>query len=194
VARVLIYDNKAHRSSGLTADSMLEVKAVPAPLPILWILGGAFGLVVVALLLVIVLRSGSKGGKRRGGAAAAPSAPIVAGRPQTSSPVIAGGTAPAYATRAVLSGPTGTYTVHQGAEVRAGRDAAQCAIVLNDGRVSSVHTSLKVEQGQLLVRDDGSNNGTFVDGMQLAAGTWTPLRHGGSLRMGPLDFAVRLEA
>jgi hypothetical protein len=195
VARVLIYDNRAHRTSGLTADTMLEVKATTAPLPILWILGGAFGLVVVALLLVIVLRGSGKGGKRKSSAGAAPPAPIVAGRPPTGHPVVGpGATAPAFATRAVLTSSVGTFTVHQGPEVRAGRDAAQCGIVLNDGRVSSVHASLKVEQGQLFARDDGSNNGTFVDGVQLARGAWTPVRHGGVVRIGPIDLAVRLEA
>ncbi len=185
VAQVLIYDNKAHRTSGMTANTILELKATTAPLPLLWILGGALALVVVALLLVVVLRGR---GPKRGGTV--PSAPVVAGRAPFSP---AGSTAPAFATRATLQGTTGTYSVMPGAEVRAGRDPAQCAILLNDARVSSVHATLKMENGQLYVRDSGSNNGTSIDGAAVAAGNWTPVRHGGVLRFGPIELTVRLE-
>ncbi|MBM4363186.1 MAG: FHA domain-containing protein [Deltaproteobacteria bacterium] len=189
IARVILYDNKAHRTSGLTADTMLEVKAAPAPLPILWILGGAFALVVVALLLVLVLRSG---GKKRGGAP--PPAPVVAGRPQTGFGAAGpGATAPAYGSRAVLSGAAGTFTVAPGPEQRLGRDPSQCAIALSDARVSSVHATLKVEGGQLFVRDEGSTHGTFVDGVQIQPGSWVLIRHGGTLRLGPVELAARLE-
>jgi hypothetical protein len=186
VAQVLVYDNKAHRTSGLTANTILELKATTAPLPILWILGGALGLVIVALLLVVVLRGRAP---KRGGAP--PAAPVMAGRAPLA-PVAS--TAPAFAMRASLQGPSGTYTVSTGGEVRAGRDPAQCTIVLNDGRVSSVHASLKMEAGHLYVRDEGSNNGSSIDGAAVAPGTWTPVRHGGVLRFGPLEFSVKLEA
>lgn len=185
VAQVLIYDNKAHRTSGLTANTILELKATTAPLPILWILGGALGLVVVALLVVVVLRGK---GPRRGGTP--PPAPVMAGRAPFT-PVAS--TAPAFATRATLQGTTGTYMVMAGVEVRAGRDPAQCTIVLNDSRVSSVHAAFKMENGHLYVRDQGSNNGTSVDGTPVPPGNWTPVRHGGLLRLGPVELTVRLE-
>ncbi len=186
VAQLLIYDNKAHRTSGLTAASILEVKATSAPLPLLWIFGGAFGLVVIALLVVVLLRGGK--GRRPAPAAAPRPAPVVAGRPHApNSPE------PAFANRAVLSGSLGTFTVVPGGEVRAGRDANQCAIVLADARVSSVHASLKLENGHLFIRDEGSNNGTFVDGASAPRGVWTQVRHGAQVRFGPLELFVRLE-
>ena len=172
VAQVLVYDNKAHRTSGMTADTVLEVKATTAPLPILWILGGALGLVVVALLSILVFRGG---GKKRGGPASPPPAPVVAGRAPVSP------TTPQHATRATLQGgPAGNFTVPTGAEMRAGRDGAQCAILLTDSRVSSFHASFKMENGQLFVRDEGSNNGTFVDGAPAPRGVWTKVRHAGA--------------
>jgi FHA domain len=186
VAQVLIYDNKAHRTSGLTADSILEVKATSAPLPLMWIMGGAFALVVIALLVIVILRGG---GKRRPAASAPRPAPVVAGR---HSPAPAG-PEPAFANRATLSGSPGTFTVVAGPEVRAGRDATQCAVVLADARVSSVHAALKLENGHLFVRDEGSNNGTFVDGAPAPRGVWTQVRHGAALRFGPLELSVRLE-
>jgi hypothetical protein len=186
VAQFLIYDNKAHRTSGLTASTILEVKATSAPLPLLWILGGAFALVVVALLVVVLMRGGNR--KRPAPAAAPRPAPVVAGRASApNSPE------PAYANRAVLTGSLGTFTVMPGGEVRAGRDANQCTIVLADARVSSVHASLKLENGHLFVRDEGSNNGTFVDGAPAPRGVWTQVRHGAALRFGPLELSARLE-
>jgi hypothetical protein len=189
VAQVLVYDNSAHRTSGVTADTILEVKATTAPLPILWILGGAFALVVVALLSIVVMRGGGK--KRAAAMAGPPPAPVIAGRSAAAHQVV--GTAPAFATRAILSGSAGTFTVLQGSEMRAGRDASQCALVVPDSRVSSVHAVLKMEGGHLQVRDEGSNNGTFVDGSPAPRGVWTAVRHGGALRFGAVEFAVRLE-
>jgi pSer/pThr/pTyr-binding forkhead associated (FHA) protein len=56
-----------------------------------------------------------------------------------------------------------------------------------------VHATLKMEGGQLYVRDEQSNNGTFVDGHRLAPNVWTIAPSGGVLRFGPIEFNVRLE-
>jgi pSer/pThr/pTyr-binding forkhead associated (FHA) protein len=77
--------------------------------------------------------------------------------------------------------------------MRAGRDGAACQILLNEPRVSGTHATLKFEGGQLLVRDENSNNGTFVNGGRIPAMTWTPIPPGGSLKFGPVEFSVRLE-
>src|SRR5690606_12379965 len=74
VVRLVIFDNKANRTSGVTNASIIQLKGTTKPLPLLWILGGAFALVVIALLLVVLLKSG---GKRRG--ATPPPAPVAAG-------------------------------------------------------------------------------------------------------------------
>jgi pSer/pThr/pTyr-binding forkhead associated (FHA) protein len=80
-----------------------------------------------------------------------------------------------------------------GPEMRVGRDGAQCAILLSEPRVSGVHASLKLEGGQLLVRDENSNNGTHVNNGRIPAGTWSPVPNGSLLRFGPAEFTVRLE-
>ena len=54
-------------------------------------------------------------------------------------------------------------------------------------------TPLKFENGQLQVRDEGSNNGTYLNGQRIGAGMWTPIPPGASVRFGPVEFAVRLE-
>lgn len=78
VARVLIYDNAAHRASGHDEKTILTLKAQKKPFNLPLILGIAGGLVVLLLLVIVVLRGGGGGGrtkKSRG----APPAPIVAG-------------------------------------------------------------------------------------------------------------------
>ena len=105
-----------------------------------------------------------------------------------------GGAPAAAPMAATLRGAGGQYTVQAGAEVRVGRDPAQCPIFLSEPRISGVHATLRFEGGQLLVRDETSNNGTWVGGARIAAGVWTPVSPGTPLRFGPVEFAVQLES
>jgi hypothetical protein len=348
VARVVIYDNKAKRASGVTAESVLTLKATKKPLNLPIILGAA-GIVVVILLLVIVLMRGGGGGKGKrsnnpppapvvagggappyqgggyqppggggyGASALAPASPIMAppavvaapaqhphpvafaprtpppqpppdrpgggahplasagGAPvvqvrcpachmltmattgQSSicfscgqplphglAPVVGAGSAgpepqppialapphvaaaphvaaplpvdaidgpPAYpltgamasplepppnpygASGASIIGASGQFAIRAGIDVHVGRDPAQCPITLAEPRVSGVHATLKFENGTLLVRDEGSNNGTYVNGTRITAHQFTPVSSGAQLRFGPVEFSVRLE-
>jgi len=78
--------------------------------------------------------------------------------------------------------------------MRVGRDPGQCPIFLSEPRVSGVHATLRFDGGQLLVRDETSNNGTWVGGSRIAPGAWIPVPVGGPLRFGPVEFNVQLEA
>jgi hypothetical protein len=222
VVRMVVYDNRARRTSGLTADSVLTLKGTTQPLNLMLILGAAFGFVVLTLLVVVIIKSS---GKKRpatpapAGAAGygappgyvpahgygppgAPAAPspefmygspgqgglgVAAPQPQVQPPSPYGG-----ATSATLQGQPGIFTVIPGQELRAGRDASQCGIVLTEARVSSVHASLKIEGGQLWVRDENSNNGTLVNGNRLSPGVWSPVPQGSILRFGPVEFSARI--
>jgi FHA domain len=177
VARLIVVDNKAARTSGVTGDTILELKATTAPFPLVWALGGLFGLTVLALLVVVLLRGGGRNrpAKTRPNAGAAPAA-----RARSAS-------------QATLQGAAGVFTVTAGSEVRAGRDDSKCVVLLNDPGVSGVHATLKIENGQLWIRDERSNNGTFVDETRIAPGTWTALHAGSQLRFGPVGFSVRLD-
>jgi pSer/pThr/pTyr-binding forkhead associated (FHA) protein len=93
----------------------------------------------------------------------------------------------------VLSGAAGTYAVSPNLEMNVGRDAAKCHITLTEPRISGVHATLKLDAGQLYVRDENSNNGTFVDGHRLAPGVWTVAPAGTALRFGPVEFGIRIE-
>ncbi len=229
VVRLVIYDNEARRTSGVTADSVVELKATTAPFPLIPVLVGVFALIVVLLLIITLLRAGGK--KKRGGAP--PPAPVVAGGagyaapspyaapppqgagygPPGPSPEFMYGSGPGVGvamppaaapppspygagpspSQASLQGAAGVFTVVPGVEVRAGRDGAQCAILLSEPRVSAVHATLKLDNGQLWCRDEGSNNGTQINGNRLPSGTWTPVPNGSLLRFGPVEFTVRFE-
>jgi pSer/pThr/pTyr-binding forkhead associated (FHA) protein len=105
-----------------------------------------------------------------------------------------GGSAPMGAvSRATLSGAAGIFTVNPGIEMRAGRDGGACQILLTEPRVSGTHATVKLEAGQLLVRDENSNNGTYINGQRLPGSAWTPVPAGAVLRFGPVEFSVRLE-
>jgi len=95
---------------------------------------------------------------------------------------------------AVISGAAGNFSIPAGSEVRVGRDPAQCPVTLSEPRVSGVHSTLKFEASQLWVRDETSNNGTYVAGSRISPGTWVPVPPGAQLRFGPVEFTVRLDA
>jgi FHA domain len=347
VARLVVYDNKAHRASAIDAKTVLSLKATKKPLS-LPLIGGIAGLAVVIILLVLVLLRGGAGGKKRGGgpppqtpppgygappggygappggygapppgyggppppagyraqyggepqvaqagpgaAAALPAQPLFAmpaqpppgatplspadsgagpppivkiacpscsmmtmatpgqtsvcfscGHPIPGELTKGGGgggapgfpvtgamnalpatgamnaqPAPPYAappqgpaayaapppqatpppgvSAATLRGSLGQFMIRPGTEVRVGRDPGQCVIFLSEPRVSGVHATLRFEGGQLLVRDETSNNGTWVSGARIAPGAWTPVPMGTPLRFGPVEFNVQPEA
>ncbi len=95
---------------------------------------------------------------------------------------------------AIISGSAGEFAIRPGAEIRVGRDPSQCAVTLGEPRVSGVHSTLKFEGAQLWVRDETSNNGTYVGGARIAPGAWVPVPPGTELRFGPVEFHVRLDA
>lgn len=75
-------------------------------------------------------------------------------------------------------------------EAAVGRDPARCKVLLAEPRVSGVHAHVKLEGGLVYVKDEGSNNGTFVDGAKIAPHLWVPVRSGVELRFGPVAFKV----
>jgi pSer/pThr/pTyr-binding forkhead associated (FHA) protein len=99
-----------------------------------------------------------------------------------------------WATGATLRSGAGQFTIRGASEVRVGRDPAQCPIFLSEPRVSGVHATLRLESGRLLVRDESSNNGTWVSGARIAPGMWITVSAGSPIRFGPVEFAVEFEA
>ncbi len=209
-ARMVVYDNQAKRTSAITADKIITIKAREAPLPYLLIGAITFGGVVLILLVVSIFRGG--GNKKRNNAPSPTQAPRPMGAPAPmpyapggapmpgsdfgggyGPPMGMGGGMPGGASRAVISGPPGVFPLGPGMELRVGRDTATCQIVLNEPRVSGSHAVIKLEGGQVFVRDENSNNGTSINGGRIPPLVWTPVSPGAALRFGPIEFSVRLE-
>ncbi|MEZ4437479.1 MAG: FHA domain-containing protein [Polyangiaceae bacterium] len=77
--------------------------------------------------------------------------------------------------------------------MKVGRDPGLCDICLTEPRVSGMHASLKLEAGGLMVRDEGSNNGTYVAGAKIQSYAWVAVPPEAPVRFGPIEFTVRLE-
>ncbi|MBN9162358.1 MAG: FHA domain-containing protein [Myxococcales bacterium] len=127
-----------------------------------------------------------------GGQGSAPAFPLTSAlqAQQLEPPPNPYGTTP---TSATIVGAAGQFAIRSGVEVRVGRDPAACPITLTEPRVSGVHATLQFEGGQLSVRDEGSNNGTYVSGTRIPAHVWTPVFAGASLRFGPVEFTVKID-
>jgi pSer/pThr/pTyr-binding forkhead associated (FHA) protein len=68
--------------------------------------------------------------------------------------------------------------------------AEDCQLRPQSDLVSRHHCAILVEEGFVAVRDFGSRNGTYVNGEQIKAER--ELKSGDRLKVGPLEFEVRL--
>jgi hypothetical protein len=92
--------------------------------------------------------------------------------------------------RVVLTLPDREVAMSAGERVL-GRDVT-CDIVVDDRSVSRNHAAIVVSTHSVIVRDLGSKNGTWVNGMRLA--TDRRLRHGDRLGLGAVVLPVRIVA
>jgi hypothetical protein len=120
-------------------------------------------------------------------------APPAAGYGAAPVPAFGAAPAPGGVRSAVLQSNVGVYTLAEGREMKVGRDPGLCDICLTEPRISGMHATLKLEGGQLFVRDEGSNNGTSVGGVRVQSFGWVPVPAGGTVKFGPIEFAVRFE-
>ena len=222
-ARLIVVDSFVKRTSPVLEERILTLAAEDKPLNLLLIGGLTFGGVILVLLVVSLLRGGggAKSRRRGGGTAPAPPRPVVGGMgpapapsPGFGAPVpgapLPGGAPPAYGAGPPMPGPgghpgpgvprnatlqsaLGVYHVSEGRETKVGRDPGLCDICLSEPRISGMHATLKLEGGQLFVRDEGSNNGTAVGGVRIQSFGWVPVPAGGTVKFGPIEFTVRFE-
>jgi hypothetical protein len=74
-----------------------------------------------------------------------------------------------------------------GERISVGR-APNCDVVFRYSHVSKLHAHFLVEQGVLLLVDQRSSNGTFLNGRQLDPAVPHPVRPGDSVRFGSLSL------
>ncbi len=66
-------------------------------------------------------------------------------------------------------------------------------LVLSDPSVSADHCELVVSWNEVIVRDHGSSNGTWVAGMRVNAGGQLPVNHGDIIRFGRVEARLELD-
>ena len=72
-----------------------------------------------------------------------------------------------------------------------GRSADQCELVLAHGTVSRRHARLVFAGEALQIEDQGSTNGTSVNGTDLRVGTPAVVHPGDKIRLGEIELGVR---
>lgn len=188
IVRLVIVDSKLHRTSGVTETNVLTLKGGVEPLPIWPIVGGGTALLLLLVLGGYLLRRGTK---KNHTAKVRSHSPIEESPYATPAPVSRGPVAPQVG-RATLEGDDGRFTVLPNADLRIGRDGSRCAAVISDPQVSGLHATLRLERGELLVRDEGSSSGTRLDGRLLDAGQWVAVPDRSELSLGPAVLRVSL--
>lgn len=65
-----------------------------------------------------------------------------------------------------------------------------CHVRLDDPSVSRHHATIRYKEGQWLLVDTGSSNGTFLNKVRLESGDWAVLSRGNSVRFGDVVLIV----
>src|SRR5262245_37360388 len=86
--------------------------------------------------------------------------------PAERSPAYPGGCVPGFRLT-VVEGPDLGATVAPTGELCSIGAHARCGMVLNDPRVSRFHCEIRIDAAGARLRDTGSLNGTFVDGLRV---------------------------
>ncbi|HWJ64176.1 MAG TPA: FhaA domain-containing protein [Acidimicrobiales bacterium] len=87
-----------------------------------------------------------------------------------------------------------------GERIGLGRDmvtigrSSDCTVVIDDTRVSRSHASVEPTSSGWSVADNGSSNGTRLNGKALAARSPRPLKQGDVIGVGPVDLRVEADA
>jgi len=78
---------------------------------------------------------------------------------------------------------------HQGMTL--GRDDRAQTVLEGDSKLSGLHCELEWDGGAIYVRDRGSTNGSFVNGVPIQGKSWMPLEDGATLRIGAYEYRAK---
>jgi type VII secretion-associated serine protease mycosin len=137
---------------------------------------GAIGLLSLLLFAITMLT------RRRTPRAAPPSVPVYT--PPVAAPIPVPATAsPGWGTLTVIAGPAQArvYSL-QGAVSTIGRDVDCAVVLIGDGSVSRRHAVVRNDGRQIMVEDNTSTHGTFLNAQRVT--TPTLVRHGDVLQIG----------
>ena len=142
-----------------------------------WIIAilGLLGLGLVVLLILLIKTRGELARK-----VVAPAASAISKMTQKMSAV-----GPAYGKLVVIHGSSAGQEYRLAAPlVKVGRDAQGCDFPLFDQFISNPHFSIRQEQNQYFIVDEGSTNGTFLNGVQLRPSQPAPLQPDAIIKVG----------
>lgn len=92
-----------------------------------------------------------------------------------------------------VQGTYGGYTFElNGEHSQIGRDITSTVALPQDSNVSRQHATLHIVEGEYILTDEGSSNGTFVNGQRLPSNTPHPIKSGDEIEFGSSRF--RFEA
>lgn len=137
-----------------------------------------FGFLLLGLLILLILLI-----KTRGEIARKVVAPAAGAISKMTQRLSAAG--PAYGKLVVVHGSSvGQEYRLASPQVKVGRDAQNCDFPLFDQFISNPHFSIRQEQNQVFIVDEGSTNGTFLNGLQLRPSQPVPLQPDAIIKVG----------
>ncbi len=75
-----------------------------------------------------------------------------------------------------------------------GRDQrASCTLNAADSKLSGKHFSLFIRSGIYSLRDEGSLNGTYLNGVQIPKNVWVKMENGDKVRAGSYEYRVMID-
>jgi pSer/pThr/pTyr-binding forkhead associated (FHA) protein len=83
------------------------------------------------------------------------------------------------------------YVIREGKNTL-GRAREADISVFYDDRVSATHATIVYRNGECRLRDEMTNNGTFLNGQDIGPGGTVSLKHGDVLRVGRCTFKLFL--
>lgn len=82
-------------------------------------------------------------------------------------------------------------TLQEGREVTVGRtNKADIVLMEDDRKLSGVHCGIRYEKGKIYVRDAGSANGTYVNGVSIRQMGRVVVHKGDTLRIGSYEYRI----
>lgn len=139
---------------------------------------GAVVLALLAVLLIVRLRKGGNKNKK--------SASVIYGTNTSSSSGKTG-------TTVILTGVNGAVLKGQikNGKLTIGRNGAKAMLsVPNDGKLSGLHATFTKQGNSLLITDNGSTNGTKVNGNKISANVPTTLQQNDTVTMGSTTYTI----
>lgn len=146
------------------------------------LIGIIIGAVVLALLAVLLVLRLRKGGNKKKKSASV----IYGGGSSSSSGASAG-------TTVTLTGTNGSVLKGQikNGKMTIGRNGARAMVsVPNDGKLSGLHATFTKQGNSLMITDNGSTNGTKVNGNKIGANVPTMLQQNDTVTLGSTTYTV----